>query len=96
MRLYFHSPPQVLRTEDITEIVSLKDEEWGLLWKIIKLISAYSIWFILSALVGLVVRMLFLWMITLFLVCGGCFLNNQWGWIKKYFNIIKNRINSNN
>jgi len=41
--------------------------------------------------VGLLVRYLFFGIITIYLFLGGCYINKQWGWVYKYYALIKNR-----
>lgn len=47
---------------------------------------------ILSIIVGLFVRYLFISLLTAYLFLGGCWINQQWGWVFQYFNIIRKRV----
>lgn len=47
---------------------------------------------VLSVIIGLLVRYLFISLLTAYLFLGGCWINQQWGWVYQYFNIIRRRV----
>ena len=56
----------------------------------------YGSLFIVSAIVGLLVRYVFFGIVTVYLFMGGCLIHEQWGWVQKYYRLIKNRFTQDN
>lgn len=72
------------------------DQDNGILYKAIFALFSYIHLYLISLIVGLVVRYAFFWIMTLYLFMGGCLINKQWGWVSNYFNLIRNRDRSQN
>jgi hypothetical protein len=90
MKLYFHYP-QTLRIEDLGKLAYTINQSYGIFFKIFFVIFALFHLYMISALIGLLVRYAFFWITTLYLFLGGCLISRQWGWVHKYYNLIINR-----
>lgn len=63
----------------------------GIFYKTFFALFSYIHLYMISCIVGLVVRYAFFWIMTLYLFLGGCFINKEWGWVSNFFNLIRNR-----
>lgn len=88
--LYFHYPT-ALHYQDINSLTEALSKKMGLFFKIIFFVISFGILLVLSMFIGIIVRYMFVLIATVYLFLGGCFLNSDWGWIYRYFNLVRNR-----